>query len=416
MRILEVCPDYPPWSLGGAPQTFRALARAWTESGHTVTVVTTRPAASTEEIASTSALTVRPFELRPLPASLHEATYFAPMARSSARAFREFVRTEVGTYDLIVVQGLLETAPRVFLSEYRTRDGQRLFSLQYGISSADASPLLSPAARVAYRTRGRRLNARLANVVVFSRESEEEWNRYFGERNDHKLLRLPLGIDAADLASEYALFTSEPGRLDTWRTTQPFRPPFLLAVGRHDRAKGFDVAIDAFARIAAEYPRMSLVLAGRPTPFTEELRRDARLAGVSDRVRILGRVNDWERFALMGTCELFLIPSRKEGYGLNAVLARVLSKSTVATRTGAHEEILSGDPWARLVPPNDPAALAQGIREGLQSGGPPMKLDAALLDQFDIRHLADRLVALAARAPQSEPTARPAARPGAPSR
>ncbi len=399
MRILEVCPDYPPWSLGGAPLTFRALARAWTESGHTVTVATTRPAASTEENASTSGLTVRSFELRPLPASLHEATYFAPMKRSSAHAFREFVRAEAGVYDLVVVQGLLETAPRVFLSEYRTRDGQPLFSLQYGVSSAEASPLLSPAARLAYRTRGRRLNARLSNVVVFSRESEEEWNRYFGDRNGRKVLRLPLGIDAVELASEYAQFTADPVRLDTWRTAQSFRPPFLLSIGRHDRAKGFDVAIEAFARIAAEYPRLSLVLAGRPTPFTEELRRDARLAGLSDRIRILGRVSDWERFALMDACELFLIPSRKEGYGLNAVLARVLSKATVATRTGAHEEILSGDPSARLVPPQDSTALAQAIREGLESGGPAMKLDTTLLKQFDIHHLADRLVELAARSP-----------------
>lgn len=395
MRILEVCPDYPPWAGGGAPQTFRALARAWISSGHAVTVVTTRPGSAPGLPPSADAPVVRSFELEALPRSLHEAAYFAPMTRAAARAFREFARTEADAFDLIVVHGLLETAPRAFLRECRARDLAHLFSLQYGVSSADTSPFLSPAARVAYRTWGRRLNARLRNVIVFSRESEREWADYFGARRRVRVVRLPLGIDSDELTAEYTQYRADVPRLDAWQSSRRFPPPFLLAIGRHDRAKGFDVAIEAFAQLAGESPHLSLVLAGQPTPFTEELRRDVRRAGLTERVVFPGRVSEWERLALLDASRLFLIPSRKEGYGLNAVLARVLGKSTVATRTGAHEETLSGDPRARLVPPEDPAELARAIRESLPQAGRGIHLDSDLLQAFDLRHLADKLVELA---------------------
>ena len=394
MKILQVCPDFPPWALGGAPQTFRLLAESWTQGGHEVTVLASRPAARRALGIPGAAYRVLPLELRDVPTSLHETAYFAPLTRPAREELRRFLLEQAPKFDAIFVQGLLETLPREFLRGFRPANPERLVSLQYGVASADGKRLLGPAARLAYRTWGRTIQSRLRRVVVFSAETEREWREYFGSGRTTDVVRMPLGIDAAAFSKEWTEFQSGTDRLARWRADRALPEHYLFAVGRQDPAKGFDTAIQAFGRLAAELPGWGLVLAGDRTPFSSELARLALDAGCADRVQIGDRVTEWERMALLSGCERFLIPSRKEGYGLNAVLARVLGKSSIATRTGAHEEILGHDPRFELVPPDDPVAFAEGIRRSLRSPAAPMALDRRALDEYDVTRLADRLLAL----------------------
>ena len=399
MRILEVSPDYPPWATGGAPETFRLLAESWNSSGHEVTVACSRPLRQSNEEPAPGAIRVVSFDLWNLAARLHEARYFAPMTRPSHRRFLEFVRATAGQYDLVVVQGLLETMPREFVRHQDPADRAHTLSLQYGVSSADGSRLLGATSRTIYRSYGRRLSRRTPRVVLFSDESEREWHQYFGKGTGASIRRLGLGVDTETLVRETAEVQEHPSRVDEWLSSRGVRSPFVVAVGRNDRAKGFDVAIDALRYLGTDRPSLNLVLAGERTPFTDQLVKQAKAEGLEPRVVILGRVSGWERIALLSRADAFLIPSRKEGYGLNAVLARLLSKPTVATRTGAHPEIFAGDGRSRLVPPSDPQGFAGAIRDVLNEGPSPLAVDPVQISRFDIREVAAALVEIGTRRP-----------------
>ncbi len=391
MRIAVVTPDFPPWALGGAPNAVRELAELWAAEGHEVTVIASRPRSREGPPAGPAAYRTVAFELREVPRAWHEAAYFSPMTSEAHRAFRTFAESATRRYDVVVLVGLLETVPREFL-RHATEPRERIVSLQFGVSAARGHAILHPLAEAAYRTYGRRLGRRLARVVVFSREGEEEWERYVRPGLHRPPERGWLGINGEELTRELEAIRVHPEPAEVWRTHQGIRAPYLLVIGRNDRAKGFDTALEAFGLIAREVPDLAFVLAGDRTPFTEELERRARELGVAGRVRILGRVSGPERMILLSGARLFMIPSRKEGYGLNAVLARVTGVPTVATSTGAHAEILDDPTRFLLVPPEDPAGLARAIRAAIARTTPPLSIDPGQLARFDRGRLARQLL------------------------
>lgn len=85
----------------------------------------------------------------------------------------------------------------------------------------------------------------------------------------------------------------------------------LLAVGRLDPQKGFDVLIEAFAHIADRCPQWTLAIVG-DGPGRDTLAAQVRVAGLGSRVVFPGRVGnlaDWYRRA-----GLFVLSSRFEGF------------------------------------------------------------------------------------------------------
>jgi len=394
MKILEVCPDFPPWAGSGAAETFRLLAQSWHDLGHEVTVVCSRPTARAGAVPADTPYRVECYRLIDLPASLHEASYFAPMRWDDRRRFHELVRREGGEFDRVIVHGLLETVPRTFLSWSRGALTSKLVSLQYGISTAEYSRLLRTASRILHMTLGRRLVSRMRTIVVFSAESGSELREYFGTPKGATVVRRSLGIDAAAFASEWAAVAQPPSVLTQRLAGRGIRSPFVFAIGRNHRAKGFDILLEAFAPLAREFPDLTLVLAGERTPFTEELERSIVAHGLEHRVLLLGRVSSPDRMALLAACTVFAIPSRKEGFGLNAAHARILSKPTVATSTGAHIETLDGEGPFWIVPPGDAVRLREALREGLQRPSGVSTIDATQLARFDIQSVAEGLLRL----------------------
>lgn len=394
MKILQVCPDYPPWAMGGAPRAFRQLAESWHQSGHEVTVVCSLPESRSSEPSLPADYRIEPYRLWDLPPALREASYLAPTLAGEGRRFRHFVTRESPTFDAVIVHGLLETLPRQFLLQYPRAQMRKVISVQYGILSADYHRLLHFGSRVAHVGLGKLLISRLENIVVFSSTTGSELHSYFGALEGKRVRRLVLGIDPTSFASDYASVTERPTEVARWLENRSIQRPFLFAIGRNDPAKGFDILLESFRQLAEQFPTLTLVLAGDRTQFTDVLERMIRTYGLQDRVTMLGRVSPWESMSLFATCQVFVIPSRKEGYGLNAVMARVLSKPTVATATGAHEEILGGHSGSRIVTPGDVPRLTEALRAALLGPSPPITLDPERLASFDIHALADQLLQL----------------------
>jgi glycosyltransferase involved in cell wall biosynthesis len=170
--------------------------------------------------------------------------------------------------------------------------------------------------------------------------------------------------------------------------------PLLLFVGNLLPVKGLDVLIDACAALAREGVRFRCHLIGQG-PLAKPLAVQIARHGLTDRVKLLGpkpqtELPDWYRAA-----DLFVLPSRSEGVPNVLREAAACGLRCVATRVGGIPEVSScGD--IRLVPAEDPAALAGALRTGLAERDRPVPVSAARTQAQaigDLEEFLERVVA-----------------------
>jgi glycosyltransferase involved in cell wall biosynthesis len=129
------------------------------------------------------------------------------------------------------------------------------------------------------------------------------------------------------------------------------------SVGRFDRVKGYDVMLDAFSRFLGEWtgPETLLVLAGEG-PEEAALRAMAATLGIAHRVRFVGWRSDTPQ--LYRSFDLFTLASRSEGTSVSLLEAMSSGVPPVVTDVGGNAAILGPRLAHRLVPAEDPGALA----------------------------------------------------------
>jgi glycosyltransferase involved in cell wall biosynthesis len=111
--------------------------------------------------------------------------------------------------------------------------------------------------------------------------------------------------------------------------------------------------------------------------------------GLSDSISFIGYIDEKKKIGLIARADAFVIPSLSEGYGLNAIYAKVLDVPTVATNTGNHKEILSGSEKALIIKPGDSGQLTEAIISLLgKKNSMNRSPDLMALDNYDIENTA----------------------------
>jgi glycosyltransferase involved in cell wall biosynthesis len=134
----------------------------------------------------------------------------------------------------------------------------------------------------------------------------------------------------------------------------------IFAAGRHVSYKGFDVLIEAMAKL----PPDVVLLLGGEGPLTEDLRQHARRIGVAQRVRFLGFVPDDLLSAYYQASDVFCLPSvtQAEAFGIVQVEAMACGKPVVSTRLNNGVDFVNEHEKTGLtVQPGDPVALANAL-------------------------------------------------------
>ena len=207
--------------------------------------------------------------------------------------------------------------------------------------------------RYLYYPIDKRLLARFPHVIAVSSDIRQELTRR-GARPERVTVLLN-GIDPD-------VFRRRPERQDAVRARQRWAAGDVVigAIGRLERQKRFDHLLEAFAAVAAAIPEARLVIAGGGS-LRATLQQRASTLGVAGRVEFLGHREDV--VDLHHGFDLFVQSSEYEGTP-NAVLeAMALETPVVATDVGGTAELARSGVDALLVPPGDPHALAQAIRE-----------------------------------------------------
>ncbi len=138
-------------------------------------------------------------------------------------------------------------------------------------------------------------------------------------------LERDLGLDPAHVSTIYnAVDIAEVERRAAEPMALQVDAPYIVAVGRLDRQKGFDVLLRAFAASAYRSTHELMILGtGREEAALRSL---ATELGIADRLRLPGwHDNPW---SVMRRAQLFVLPSRWEGFG-NVVIEAMASRVPV---------------------------------------------------------------------------------------
>ena len=138
----------------------------------------------------------------------------------------------------------------------------------------------------------------------------------------------------------------------------PKQGKIVAAIGRPRPVKGFSYLLEAFAQIAANQPDLYLLFVG-DGPDKRPLQTAAQQLPIADRVIFLGDQQEIPR--LLAALDMLVLPSLWEGLPNVVLEAMAAGLPVVATAVGGTPELVVEGETGLLVPPRDPAALAQAI-------------------------------------------------------
>jgi glycosyltransferase involved in cell wall biosynthesis len=213
----------------------------------------------------------------------------------------------------------------------------------HDLSFASDRDLMDPFDRAVFRTFVPRSIRRAARVLVGSRWTLERLAERY-RIPPEKTVVTPYGVDP--------IFIPDGPRAD--------HGSYLLFVGALQPRKDPLCAVRALALLD---PELKLAFVGPEKRGGGDVRREVARLGLEQRVRFLGHVPKEELAALYRGAACLVLPSRDEGFGLPVLEAMAVGTPVVASTAGALPEV-AGEA-AVLVPPRDPAALADGVERAL---------------------------------------------------
>lgn len=155
------------------------------------------------------------------------------------------------------------------------------------------------------------------------------------------------------------------------------RPAITTVCGLHPR-KGVHHLIDAFVMVHRECPAAHLYIVGEG-PCREEYEHRAAASSAADAIHFTGHLGD-PREILVNT-DIFALASLREPFGLVVSEAREMGCALVTTDVDGLPEAVGGRDRGLLVPPADPAAMAEALLSLIR--------DPALLQRYRDASAAD---------------------------
>jgi glycosyltransferase involved in cell wall biosynthesis len=150
--------------------------------------------------------------------------------------------------------------------------------------------------------------------------------------------------------------------------------PYLLTVGNIFPVKNFVMAVDVLAKLAPEYPRLRLRMAGGTGhAYFRSVRAAVERADLGHRVDFLGYVEPDDLVELMNEATLLLMPSLTEGCPVTLLEAMACGAPTIASARGGIPEV-GGATVALMEDPSDLAAWVAATRELLEDPGRRQRL------------------------------------------
>jgi glycosyltransferase involved in cell wall biosynthesis len=169
---------------------------------------------------------------------------------------------------------------------------------------------------------------------------------------------IPNGIDTSRFGGKL-----EPGRLRDELGIGP-QERVIGSIGRLTRQKGMNYLLRAFRMVLENNPDTRLVIVGQGD-LKDDLVHLSRELNIQERVVFAGVRQDIP--SLLQLFDVFALASLWEGQPITIMEAMAAGKPIVVTDAGGNAEILDNGSYGRIVPVENPEALAESIRSLLDN-------------------------------------------------
>ena len=145
-------------------------------------------------------------------------------------------------------------------------------------------------------------------------------------------------------------------------STGPVDADHPLRIGmlaRLEPVKGHDLALEAVRLLQGRLSVRLIIIGPDHTDWAREMKKRTRDCGLQDHVEFRGETSDIRQ--VFDRMDVLLAPSRREALSLSLIEAAAAGRPSIGTRIGGIPEVIEDGRSGLLVPPEDPAALAEAI-------------------------------------------------------
>lgn len=210
----------------------------------------------------------------------------------------------------------------------------------HGELSMDSSDLFNRSAFA--RSNLRNAIESASAITACSKEALAEAERFYGQSFGQRGRVVYSGVRVNDFANV---------------TPYQHKRPYILAIGRLAIQKGFDVLLNAFAKVLKEDDSHDLILAG-DGPEQQKLHAMAGDLGIADRVCFFGPATRPVAVQLFAGAGMVVMPSRREAMGIVNLEAMAAGRAVISTRVGGVPEVVVDGQSGVLVEPESVDELA----------------------------------------------------------
>jgi glycosyltransferase involved in cell wall biosynthesis len=380
MRILHITQRYWP-AYGGAEIHLAELSARLAAAGHAVTVVTTdvwdletfwnRQGRRIPTRSETQrGVMIRRFPLRHLPwpqlsypgmrrllwlgaqlgaplPVLHGLARFAPWCPELWR----WLRTTDEPFDLVAGMNIVFEPFMAAGLRFARRRGLPFVLYPLTHLGAGAQPAQDPPSRF-YTMRHQLDLVRQSDAVAAQTPTERDFYQQQGVPVE-KLHVIGPGVNPDEVVG---------GDGDRFRQKHQLHRPLVAFFNAMAYDKGAMTVVAAVRRLWQAGRDVDLVMAGS---LMSDFRRYLASLPVADRARILvlKSPSDEEKRDLLAACDLLVIPSRVDSFGLTYLEAWLYRKPVIGARAWGITDVISHGEDGLLIPFGDEAALAQAIAQ-----------------------------------------------------
>lgn len=330
MKVLQLCTRFPP-APGGVETHVLEISKRMRAAGHDVVVFTSDLYSETPMVRlgdpadRVDGVPVRRFRAYTPGGEAHYLLYPA-MKMAVMQADADVVHAHSYGYfqtNLLPFVRKMRRIPTVltahFHPEWSTWGGPRRRALRKVYDSTMGKMVLNE-----------------ADVVISHTQEEVGLMKEVGlDTSGGRVRIVPAGIDFS--------------RYEQVPDGAPFRKAFsipqneaiVLFCGRLAVNKGLSVLVEAAPSVIRHFPDTRFVLVGQDMGVQDGLEKRLDRLGICDRFLFTGHIKDEALFrSAYGACEVFVLPSEYEAFGLVLLEAMASGKPCVATNVGGMPEVL----------------------------------------------------------------------------
>ena len=188
----------------------------------------------------------------------------------------------------------------------------------------------------------RRFSYQSADAIVVQ---VKEFKRFFPERIRQKIHLISNPI----VSSEHYALSS---------VNNDPKNSIIISVGKLQKQKGFDILIRAFSKLHQKYPQWTIIILGegKSRPGLENLRKSF---GLESKILLPGKVST--PIPYLEQADIFILPSRYEGFSNALCEAMACGKAVIATDCPGNRAIIRDGTDGLLVPRENVSALAEAM-------------------------------------------------------